>query len=380
MKHQRRRLITVFAAIAGTTAFFGRALEMPTQTLDHVPTSVSRVSLNDNGWGVWTTGRQSDSQVFLWDGKKVRPLGLPGRNNRDAVINLNNWVVWSADREDGNGSSDIYLWKGEGDPICLSAKCVTSSEPHLNNRGDIVWWGSEGGENEGIADVFYLPLGMRNPINLTEGDPEGASRNPRINNAGTVSYERSTEQKRRVVINLVFVDAAQPKKRVQVTDSNDLNVTNGGINSAGELVYEQYDDAKKQWHVWKYTPKTRPVCLTSTITGNSHQPMITAAGTVAWHTDMRGKSELFWYDGKNTAAIPVPHTGSFTRPVAVNSHGMILYTSGDGSGTGFDVILASPEKQRGNSAVIWSLLIACSGVAISLLRGSQGRLYTNLSH
>lgn len=167
---------------------------------------------------------------------------------------------------------------------------------------------------------------------------------------------------------------------MQVTDSNDLNVTNGGINSAGELVYEQYDDAKKQWHVWKYTPKTRPVCLTSTITGNSHQPMITAAGTVAWHTDMRGKSELFWYDGKNTAAIPVPHTGSFTRPVAVNSHGMILYTSGDGSGTGFDVILASPEKQRGNSAVIWSLLIACSGVAISLLRGSQGRLYTNLSH
>ncbi len=353
---------------------------MTAQTLHHVPTMVTSLSLNDNGWGVWTSGRQDESQVFLWDGKNVRALGIPGRNNRDAKINLKNWVVWSANREGNTGSTDIFLWKGKDDPICLSANCLTAAEPALNDQGDVVWWGDAGGKNKGIADVFYLPAGARTPFNVTEGDRDGASRNPRINDAGYISYERSTQQKGIAVTNLVYLESAHSNRRRQVTNSSDLNVTNGGINAASELVYEQYDDAAKQWQIWKYKPNGTAYLLTKRMQGNSHLPSLNAAGTVAWHTDMRGKSELFWYDGRETAPIPVPHPGNYTRPVAINSHGTVLYASGDGSGTGFDILLAAPDKRGGNTAVFLVLFALCSGVLISILRGDSPKRSLKLPH
>lgn len=318
----------------------------PSPTLAHVPTAVSKLSLNDNGWAVWTTGRGNDSQVYVWDGKTVREIGFAGRNNRDGVINLKNWVAWSADRADNSGS-DVWLWKGSGTPVCLSAEFLSAAQPALNDRGDVVWWGDAGGKNQGIADVFYLGANAKKSVILTEGDRDGASRNPRISDTGTVSYERSWKRKNIVVTDLVTVNAARPNKRTQITDSRDLNVHNGAISPSGVMTWAQYDDAHKQWQIWKATSSKDRQCLSVEIDGNHHAPDINAAGTVAWHADSKKNdgSALWWHQGKRAESLAVPTSGKWARPVAINNKGMVLYVSGEGSGSGFDIQLKVPNQQ-----------------------------------
>src|SRR5687768_7519538 len=102
MKHRQRsstRLILLgLTALAGLIPLPATAQTFTTRILAHVPRAVTNLSLNDNGWAVWTTGLGNDSQAYLWGGSGVVTLGFAGRNNRDAHINKNDWVVWSAGR------------------------------------------------------------------------------------------------------------------------------------------------------------------------------------------------------------------------------------------------------------------------------------------
>jgi hypothetical protein len=69
-------------------------------------------------------------------------------------------------------------------------------------------------------------------------------------------------------------------------------------------------------------------------------------GTVAWYTRTATSpttDTLYWY--RNGVTQPIPITVSFNqnRPVAMNNRGQILFASGNGSGTGFDIVLATPS-------------------------------------
>lgn len=349
MHVQKRHTLRLFTAgLVALTALLAStscAQTFTVRILAHVPRNVTSVSLNDNGWAVWTTGLGNSSQVFLWAGSEVIPLGFPNRNNRDARINNNDWVVWSAIKENdtGQGSTDIFVWKGDGIPESVSAGLDSSAEPVINDRNDIAWWSS----HEGIHDVFYLPAGSSTYQNLTEFDAVGASAMPQIDNNGYISWVRTIEIAPHVgASNLVFSTTGSTSDFTQITFRDDLNVYNYGMTSSGKLVWVQYNDAVSRWEVWEYNRNTG---VARAIPGSQTQffspPAVREDGTIAFPVYITTLTyRLYWH--RNGVTEPIPITTPYTqnRPVALNNRGQILFASGNSSATGFYLMLATPSN------------------------------------
>jgi hypothetical protein len=347
MKHKRRSstgfILLTLAALTGLIPLPAAAQTFTTRILAHVPRNVTSVSLNDNGWATWTTGLGNDSQTYLWGGSGVVTLGFAGRNNRDGRINNNDWVVWVANKISNPNHTEIYLWRGQGTPVSLSAAIDTSAEPDINHLNDIAWWGGTALSN--ISDVYYLAHDAVEFVNLTAPD-SGNAAVPKLDNTGLFSWERTIGDDETGDVNLAFALISDPLDLGQASISNDFNVTNGDISDSGKLVWRQYDDAAFKYNVWQYdrTTSTR-TNLTQNLTGNSHDPVVREDGTVAWHTDTFSPSmaTLYWYKNNVREIIPITVSYNLNRPLALNNRGQVLFASGNGTGTGFDIVLATPS-------------------------------------
>ena len=315
------------------------------KTIAHTARTVSSLFMNDNGWVVWTTGLTPGSQVYLWNRSTIATLGMANGNNRDTRINNNNWVVWDGYRTPTSSSTDIFAWKNGGTYTDLSASLPSAGNAAINDNNDIIWWGLGTGGNSGIHDIYYFAHTATQPANLTVFDSVGGADNPNINNSNQITWVRSVDNGNGGESNLVFATTAAPDNFSQITSSTDLNVYQAlkGINSGGTLVWRQYNDAKLKWDVLKSANGviTR---LSDSLTAGSYEPCIADSGVVVWHSDTATASRL--YQDRNLGLGPEPlalsQPGLFNRPVVLNNKGTIVYASGNGSGTGFDIILAEP--------------------------------------
>lgn len=394
--HGRRRLavsvmLIVVAAIASLwhapaqaqTAFVERVI-------GHADNLVTGFSLNDQGWAVWSTRTGAESQVYLWHDGLSDPIaiGTPGTSAHDARINNNNWVVWNA--ADENFTPSIYLWQGGGSASIISTETNykdifpdapygttdAAFAPYINNQNHVVWQGQAGAS--GIDDIFYWRPGDTKASDVTWWDGEGVSTGPRLNDNGWLSYERTTEVNPGGETNLVLghVDASGETPELdqlyQITDSQDLNVYNGGINNKSKLVWMQYNDAAQKWDIWAYDPDTGNLTdLTEDLPGNSRDffqfdPTVNEAGTVAWYTDFRNPSRryLYWDTGNGWELIPVPQSLTLNGPVAINNTGGLIYAKGvtsdtlgaQGVHTSYDIIFAQAVPEPGALAMTGGLV------------------------
>lgn len=345
----RRNVIPLAALgwmVAAAASVRADEVRVQIQKITHVPSSVTGCALNDKGWAVWATGQSVGSQVYLWDGTKITKLGFDSRNNRYPQINNNNWVVWSALRDASDFSvTDIYVWKGSGNPVDLSALEDTADQPTINDKNQIAWWGSTGGMD--VADVFYWKPGDARGTDLTVWDDEGASSGPQLNDAGLISWERSTEVNPGGETNLVYAKVSDPSSYTQLTDRSDLNLINGGLSHRGKFVWSEYTDAKSRYDIWAYDMyrDKAPRNLTTKLNGSSFSPVVAKNGTVAWYTvALRGfYASIYWDMGSGAQRIPIPL--SVTRntklyPIALNSNNGMLFAIGEGTNTGFDIYYA----------------------------------------
>ena len=326
------------------------------KTIAHTARTVTSLFMNDNGWVVWTTGLTPGSQVYLWNRSTIATLGMTNGNNRDTRINNNNWVVWDGYRSASSSSTDIFAWKNGGTYTDLSSALPSAGNAALNDSNDIIWWASGTGGNSGIYDIYYLAHTATQPANLTIFDNTGASNYPNINNSNQITWVRSVEDSSgNGVSNLVAATTAAPDSFTTVTNSSDLNVYQAlkGINSSGTLVWRQYNDAKLKWDVLK-SANGAVTRLSDSLTASSYEPCIANSGVVIWHSDTPTASRLYW--DRNLGLGPEPlalsQPGLFNRPVVLNNNGAVVYASGNGSGTGFDIILAEPPAPNFVSGTI----------------------------
>ena len=335
------------AALLSALAGGANAQGFVEKVIAHVPTSVNSLAVNDNGWVSWTTGRASGSQVYVWNRVSVLTLGAANDNDRDTQINNSGWVVWDGNRISNTATSDVYLWKSGGAVGVLSGAYPSAQNAVLDNLNDVAWWGGGVGSNAGIYDVYYISHTGTQITNLTQFDADGGAASPMLNDTGGLTWIRSTGVDASGASNLVAATVTAPASYFQVTGSSDLNVYQGlhGISNNGTLVWRQYNDAKLKWDVWKYVPGSpsgtiKNLSLNST--GSSYDPYILNNGTVAWHTDTATGAKIYWdkNDGAGAQLIPLAQAHAFNRPAALNNAGSVAYVSGDGSGTGFDIILA----------------------------------------
>ncbi len=322
------------------------------------PTSISGISLNDSGQAVWASGHNNASQIYYWDGTTSKTIGFDNSNNRDAQINNSGVVVFSALRQSNTDlTTDIYSWKGSGTPTDLSLDVDFSAQPKINDHNQIVWWGQVGGS--GVNDLIYHdPISGQN-FDLTQNDYEGASTGPAINNNGAITWERSTEINPGGETNLMnstisnLLAITDPNLYAasvqQITHRNDLNLINAGINSSGKMVWVAYNDAAGKYDVWELDPNgsNKKIDLTANLDGDSFDPKVTEDGTVVWYTQAKNgsHSEIYWNYGSGSQQIMVDVPYLKNAPIAINSNGTVLFASGNGTTTGYDIIEAQPIPQ-----------------------------------
>ena len=330
------------------------------RVIAHVPTSVTSLAMNDSGWVAWTTGRASGSQVYLWNRAAVLSLGMASGNNRDAQMNNNNWVVWDGNSA-ANSNTDAFVWRGAGAYADLSGAYPNAGYPVVNNLNDIAWGGLGVGSNAGVYDIYYIAHTGTTVANLTYLDNTGGSTNPMFNDGGALTWTRQTGVNASGASNLVLATVTTASAFTSITSSADLNVYQGfhGVNNSGVIVWRQYNDAKLKWDVWKYAPSGSAgtiTDLTANLPGSSYDPSISNNGTVVWRTDNANStaSALYWdkNDGAGAVKIPLAQAHAFNKPVSINTAGSVAYVSGDGSGTGFDIILAEAPPSRSVSGTI----------------------------
>ena len=354
------RFAAVSAAALGTFSSGTKAQGLVERVIAHVPTSVTSLAMNDSGWVTWTTGRASGSQVYLWNRSAVVSLGMANGNNRDAQMNNNNWVVWDGNSAI-NSNTDAFVWRGAGVYADVSGAYPNAVYPVVNNLNDMAWGGLGVGSNAGIYDIYYISHTGTTISNLTVLDNTGGSTNPMLNDGGALTWTRQTDNATGGASNLVRASVTAANSFTSVTNSADLNVYQGfrGVNNSGVIVWRQYNDAKSKWDVWKYTPSGASGTLTdlsANLTGSSYDPYISNSGITAWHTDNANStaSVLYWdkNDGAGAVKIPLAQAHVFNKPVSINTAGSVAYVSGDGSGTGFDIILAEALPARTISGII----------------------------
>ncbi len=351
IRHGKRvsRGVMLFAVLAAACLrqTSASAQEIIQKAVLNVNGPVSSLSLNDNGWLTYSAGLGNDSQVYLWNGSTTATLSTPGLDNRDARINNNNWVVWGGLTPD-QSTTQIYAWKGGGSANIISNNTDygTSDEadsPTINNLNQIAWHGQAGGS--GIDDIFFLRPGDTQATDLTSWDAEGNSYNPRLNDTGLLSYERLTEVNPGGEVNLILsaLDTSVPVMTAayQITDSQDLNVLNGGINNNGKLVWTQFNDALGKWDVWEFDPATGQVTdLSEGLNGASFDPAqgdpaVNDAGTVAWYTsyftDGLYHQDLYWDQGNGAQLIPLNSQYLVNGPITLNNGNEFAYVSKNSS-------------------------------------------------
>jgi hypothetical protein len=343
--HRKRRVAVAAALLAALCIGQAKAgAQITVKTLTHVPSPVYNFSLNDRGQAVWATGLDVSSRTYYWDGATITPLGDPNSAHRDAYINNNGWVVWSAYRPNSNPIvSDVYLWKNGGTPTALTTTLDFGETPVINNNNVIVCNGQVNGDQ--IFDLFLLDPDGGAPVDLTEWDTEGSSTGPRLNDNNVLTWERTVDIPG--TTNILSAPLANPQNYIQASNYDDVNLYNGGINSSGQIVWNQYN-ADGHYDVWKYDP-AHPgnlMNLTMGFTRNALdflplEPVINAAGAVAWHMPSADGTRIDIYWNRSAGSVLVPVTTSYKKnyPIALNNTGGFLFASGNGLSTGFDILL-----------------------------------------
>ncbi len=348
-------------------------------------TSISGISLNDSGHAVWASGHGIDSQVFYWDGTAVQSIGFSHSNNRDPQINNNGIVVFSAFRQSNTEfTTDIYSWKGSGIAADISSDADVSAQPRINNHNQIVYGAQVGGS--GVNDVVYRDPISGNSYDLTQYDYVGASAAPTFNNNGVVTWERSTAVNPGGETNLIsstistMMGITDPNDYTsnihQVTHRNDLNLINAGINDLGKMVWVAYNDAAGKWDVWENDPNGsgKNIDLTWNIAGDSFDPKITEDGTVVWYTLAKNgsHSEIYWNHGFGSKLISLDVPYFKNSPISINNNGTVLYASGNGTSTGYNIIEAHPLPDGSNvpepASLVFMLSAGAAGMIMKLKR------------
>ncbi|HZO90398.1 MAG TPA: hypothetical protein VFB38_18880 [Chthonomonadaceae bacterium] len=361
------RGMLLLAVMAAVSIFptQGNAQELLQQTIWHSNSRIFSFSLNDNGWAVWDTrngGSPSDRQVYLWDGHSVTSLGL----GRDPRINNNNWVVWSND-------DNVLLWQGGGSPQTISGD-IGGITPVINNHNQIAWTAIDELGNE---DIYFLPDSHGTAVNFTGG---GTNEEPRISDNGFLTWELTEladegTDNEHLITNIVGASIDDPTSLFQITNRDDQNVLNGGINnSATKVVWAEYNDDKQRWDIWQAdangaTDLTENLDINgrnfSFEDPNQDDPMVNDDGTVVWYahyfdSQNNPREDLYWELGSDPSLIPVFQPFLRNSPVAINNTGGLIFASGNGNVTGFDVILVVPEP--GALAAAGALLTGLVGL------------------
>lgn len=344
------------------------------------PTSISGISLNDSGQAVWSSGRANSSQVYYWNGTSTQTIGFDNSNNRDAQINNSGMVVFSAYRQNFTPvTTDIYTWNGAASATDISLDGDIGAQPKINNQNQIVWWGQVG--NSGINDVIYHDPTTSQNFDLTQNDYVGGSSGPSLNDKGAITWERSTAVNPGGETNLMsstiskLMGITNPNDFMgsvqQITHRNDLNLINGGLNSLGKMVWVAYNDAAGKYDVWELDPNgsNLKVNLTANLLGDSFDPKVTEDGTVVWYTRAKNgvHSDIYWNYGIGSKQVMLDVSFLKNAPIDINNKGIVLFASGDGTSTGFDLIEAQPIPQGPNvpepSNIVVLLSAGAAGIA-----------------
>ncbi len=357
MDHQRpRRTLGIFGGIAALLAcqiLSAHAQDFTKTLITHVPggngSQLNSITINDNNWVAWTRGLGNASQVSLWNTASVQNVGLVNGNNRGARLNNNNKLVWYGLRTVGGTATDVYLWNNSVVTNLTQSIIASATAPSINDLDDIAFEGP--GLFPTDLDIYYKAHDSAQWRNLTAFDPDGDSTGPKINNTGTISWERTTEDVpggRTNIYAMTIADLISAQSLSSATiasQSNDLDVYNSDINDNGVCVWRQYEGG--EWDVFSFDPATfTRNNLSSTLTGTygSFEPFINNAGVVVWYRWRSGNLyDLYWHVGNTTSIIPLALTNTRNVPVAINNNGALAYATGD-SALGYDIYLAVPAR------------------------------------
>jgi len=112
--------------------------------------------INTHGQIVWSGNDDdndgNDKQLFFFDGSSTIQLTVDNYDDFSHQINDNGQVIWTYDDHPGPGTTTIFLYDGNYDPITL----VDNAEGNafLNNNGQVAYTGFDGDREIFLYDNF----------------------------------------------------------------------------------------------------------------------------------------------------------------------------------------------------------------------------------
>ena len=230
---------------------------------------------------------------------------LTDNSNNDYESQINNAgeVVWYC--SDGI-DNEIFLWDGTS-TLQITNNAYNDIDPQINDAGEVVWEGYDGTDWE----IFLWDGVTTAQITDNSYDDE----HPQINDPGEVvwmGYDINYE--------IFFWDGTTT---TQVTNTfwNDFDPQ---INDKGEVTWYYYDGSDYEIFFWDGITTTQ-------ITNNANSdwfPQINNNGEVAWHGSDGTDNEIFFWDGITTTQVTSnSNTDQYPQ---INDNGEVVWMGSDG--------------------------------------------------
>jgi hypothetical protein len=266
---------------------------------------------------VWSTslGRWVHS-LYLYQHHTGSTTLIPSGNwiKSDLQINDKGQVVWG-EHEVASGRDRIYLYN-DGVTAPISGTAYTSSQPKLNNRGQVAYMAYSGTDTE----IYFFDGYVSGP--LAGGNSSNIS--PVINDNGQVAwlgYNTGDEE-----AHVYFFDGSA-SQRVSGTG----NAVKQQINHDGWVIWEIGAGETYIDHYALYLYKGGdPIANTEVLATNiyylSPDPKFGASGQVVWLGKEAGSGNIYLKQYLNGVTSPV--TPTVCASFDVNHQGQIAYSAG----------------------------------------------------
>jgi len=238
------------------------------------------------------------------------PNPLPDVNfgGGGSVIDFN--LIFAYVLEAGESVTDSIIFE-----TSYNARSIVSQNfafPEINNKGQVVWEGSDGTNTQ----IFLERFGQSRNISQNNFD----NFQPQINDRGQVVWYGGDNPNTYEIF--LYKGYGEP---IQITDNNFRDVS-PQINNKGWVVWDSFDGTDSEIFLWKGYGE--PINISNNPNGSDILPQINNRGWVTWQGGLGSDSEIFLWKGYGEP-IQLTDNNFADQFPKINYQGQVVWHGGD---------------------------------------------------
>jgi len=206
----------------------------------------------------------------------------------------------------------------------LTDNTYKDSSPQTNSRGDVVWSGYDGSDNE--IFLYVAPSGITTKITNNSYD----DLSPQINDKGDVVWSGRKDGSD----NEIFLYEASTGITTQITNNSYDDIV-PQINNNKEIVWLGKDGTNYDVFLYEGTPVPTKITNSNnkvnSYSSSRSGPQINSRGDIVWHGFTGTRTEIFLYEASTSVTRQVSNNPYYSCNAQINSNGDIVWLGKDES-------------------------------------------------